>query len=405
MSAFQTLSRQPADPFLPLIKAFREDPRREKLDLGVGVYRDQTGATPVFAAVKMAERKLIEEQTTKAYLGPEGDLGFLELLSATVFRREMEASDVTAVQTPGGTGALRLAGELANAARPRGCVWLGLPTWPIHQQIFKAAGLRIAEYRYFDVQTQRITFDEMLAALERAERGDLVVLHGCCHNPTGADLAPHQLAELLDLVARRELVPLVDLAYQGLGQGWDADASALHMILDAVDEVMIAYSCDKNFGLYRERTGAFFVRSSRRAEIVRSNVLSLARSLWSMPPDHGAAVVRLILGSSERRSSWETELSNMRLRLESLRRSLAETVPGLQFLRDQSGLFALLALSPTQVERLQRESAVYMAGSGRINIAGLTAKSLDVFARALMAVQSAPEHAVASARDKVIDAE
>ncbi len=396
-SAFSQLRLQPADALLPLIKAFRDDPRPGKLDLGVGVYRDHTGATPVFAAVKAAERLLVEEQVTKAYLGPEGDLGFLELLSSAIFGIGAAGADITGVQTPGGTGALRLAAELANAARPGGRIWLGLPSWPIHRQIFEAAGLHVAGYRYFDALTQSITFDEMLSALRGAGRGDLVLLHGCSHNPTGADLVPAQVAALVEVMSSRQLVPLIDLAYQGLGRGWEADAHTLHTVFDAVDEAIVAYSCDKNFGLYRERTGAFFVRSRQHGELVRSNVLSIARCLWSMPPDHGAAVVRIILQSPELRLSWEAELRTMRLRLESLRGSLANTAPGLERLHEQSGLFALLPLSTAQVEAMRRDSAVYMASSGRINLAGLTLDALPVFARALMAVQFAPDRAIASA--------
>lgn len=395
-TAFSRLVLQPPDALLPLIRAFRDDPRARKIDLGVGVYRDLDGATPVLAAVKAAERALVDEQETKAYLGPEGDLGFLELLAPVVFGQGAAGSDVTAVQTPGGTGALRLAAELVNAARPGCRIWLGSPSWPIHRQIFDAAGLEVANYRYFDAQSQSITFDEMLSALGGAERGDVVLLHGCCHNPTGADLSQAQWAAVIEVMVERGLVPLIDLAYQGLGEGLEPDALGLREVFEAVDEAVVAYSCDKNFGLYRERTGALFVRSRQRGEVVRSNVLSIARCLWSMPPDHGAAVVRLILQSSELRRGWQAELEAMRLRLNVVRSSLSDAVPGLASLRDQFGLFALLPLSIAQVETMRRDSAVYMAGSGRINLAGLTPDSLPEFAGALTAVLATTDLALAS---------
>lgn len=385
-SAFERLSPQPPDALLPLIKAFREDPRPGKIDLGVGVYRDEAGETPVFASVKAAERRLVETQRTKAYLGPEGDLGFLGLITPVIFGEGAAGADVIAVQAPGGTGALRLAAALANAARAGAKIWLGSPSWPIHRQIFAAAGLEVVSYRHFDPTSQTLVFDNMLSALQGAARGDLVLLHGCCHNPSGADPSPAQWAAIVETIVGRGLVPLIDLAYQGLGTGLDTDAQGLRAVFEAVDEAMVAYSCDKNFGLYRERTGALFVRSRRRSEIVRSNVLALARCLWSMPPDHGAAVVRLVLQSPELRSAWEGELGAMRQRLVAMRVALAEADPGLAPLRDQFGLFANLPLTADQVETMRRDHAVYMAASGRINLAGLTPGLIQPFVKALRAV-------------------
>lgn len=385
-SAFERLSLQPPDALLPLIKAFRQDARPGKIDLGVGVYRDEAGETPVFASVKGAELRLVETQQTKAYLGPEGDLDFLDLLTPVIFGGGTAGADVIAVQTPGGTGALRLAAELANAARPGTRIWLGSPSWPIHRQIFVAAGLEVANFRHFDPSSQALVFDDTLAALEGAARGDLVLLHGCCHNPSGADPSPAQWAAIVETIVSRGLVPLIDLAYQGLGTGLEADAQGLRAIFDAVDEAMVAYSCDKNFGLYRERTGALFVRSRRRSDIVRSNVLALARCLWSMPPDHGAAVVRLVLESPQLRSGWEGELGAMRQRLVAMRVALAEADPGLAPLRQKFGLFANLPLTADQVETMRRDHAVYMAASGRINLAGLTPGLIQPFVDALRAV-------------------
>ncbi|MDP1737996.1 MAG: amino acid aminotransferase [Caulobacter sp.] len=385
-SAYERLSPQPPDALLPLIKAFCEDPRPEKIDLGVGVYRDEAGETPVFAAVKAAEALLVETQQTKAYLGPEGDTGFLDLMSPVIFGEGAAGADVISVQTPGGTGALRLAAELANAARPGARILVGSPSWPIHRQIFAAAGLEVAGFRHFDPPSQTLAFDDMLSALERAERGDLVLLHGCCHNPSGADLSSAQWAMVTGIIADRGVVPLIDLAYQGLGRGLDADARGVRAVFDTVDEALVAYSCDKNFGLYRERTGALFVRSRRRSDVVRSNILSIARCLWSMPPDHGAAVVRLILQSPELRASWEDELQAMRRRLGEIRAALSQADSGLAPLSDFDGLFAILPLSGDQVEAMRRDGAVYMAASGRINLAGLTPGLIRPFVEALCAV-------------------
>lgn len=382
-SLFAGLSPQQPDVLLSLIKAFNDDPHPHKIDLGVGVYRTPSGATPVFSAVKAAERELIATQATKAYLGPEGDLRFLDLLRPVIFGPGPAGADMIAVQTPGGTGALRLAGDLAQAGRPRARIWLGTPSWPIHSQIFARAGLEVATYRHFDPKTGAVDFDALMDALQRAEAGDLFLLHGCCHNPTGADLTFDQWGAVTDQVLRSGVTPLVDLAYQGLGEGLDADAKGLRRLFEAVDDAILAYSCDKNFGLYRERTGALFVRSRRHAPTVRSNLLSLARVAWSMPPDHGAAAVRLILDSPILWAVWRDELEGMRLRLDQLRRDLAEAHPMLAPLRGQHGLFAQLPLDPGQVEALRRDHAIYMAGSGRINLAGLNATSLPIFAQAL----------------------
>jgi aromatic-amino-acid transaminase len=262
---------------------------------------------------------------------------------------------------------------------------VGTPTWPIHAQIFAAAGLAVETYSYFNVVSQRCRLDEIYAALERAQAGDLFLLHGCCHNPTGADLPLSAWREIAAVVNRRGVVPLVDIAYQGLGAGLESDAAGLRLLLGEVDQAIVAYSCDKNFGLYRERTGALFVRPGPGRDTVWSNLLAIARCLWSMPPDHGAAAVRTILASDELTLAWRRELEAMRWRLEGVRRGLSEAHPRLAPLRDQAGLFALLPLNPDQVERMRREFAVYMAGSGRINVAGLTPRTLRRFAEAFAA--------------------
>lgn len=383
-SLFAGLKAQAPDPLLSLIALYRNDPRPQKIDLGVGVYRDAAGETPVFGAVKAAEQVLLQTQPTKAYLGPEGDLGFLELMTPVVFGAG-RGEGLIAVQTPGGTGALRLAAELANAGTPGAKIWMGTPSWPIHAPIFRQAGLVVETFRYFDAATQRICFDEMMAALAGVAAGDMVLLHGACHNPTGADLSLAQWQEVAALLATRGAVPLVDLAYQGLGAGLDEDAAGLRLVMDACESVLVAYSCDKNFGLYRERTGALFVRAAGHQELARSNILQLARCAWSMPPDHGAAVARVILEDAGLTAQWRAELDAMRTRLIEVRQALAEADPRLEPLRDQHGLFALLPLSPAQVEAMREQHAVYMAGSGRINIAGLTGATVQPFVQALSA--------------------
>jgi aromatic-amino-acid transaminase len=382
-SVFSGLEPQAPDGLLALIGAYRSDPRPGKLDLGVGVYRDAHGRTPVFAAVKAAERLLVEGQDTKAYLGAEGDVGYLEALRPLVFGARAQA-DVFGVQTPGGTGALRLAAELLAAGRPAARLFVGAPTWPNHEQIFEAAGVTLVTYDYFDAASQTVCFGAMMDALATAAPGDAVLLQGACHNPTGADLTKDQWRAVADLVAERGLFPIIDLAYQGLGRGLEDDALGMRLILEAAPEALVAYSCDKNFGLYRERTGALFAVCDhpQRLSKAGSNILALARANWSMPPDHGAAVVRTILSDSELTTMWASELETMRQRLVNVRAALANHGPDLVALKDQNGLFACLPLTPHQVGRFRDDHAVYLASSGRINLAGLTVEAVPDFIRA-----------------------
>ncbi|MET0337720.1 MAG: amino acid aminotransferase [Caulobacter sp.] len=384
---FDSLRPQAPDALLSLISLFRNDPREHKLDLGVGVYKTEEGVTPVLRAVKAAERILLETQGSKSYLGPEGDMAFVEALKPIVFGGSAGGEALFGVQTPGGTGALRLACELINAARPGARVWLGTPSWPNHAPIFASAGLKTATYSWFDPTTQTVRFDEMMAALNKAEAGDVVLLHGCCHNPTGADLTLDQWKTVAHVVVARGLLPLIDLAYQGLGEGLEADAAGARLVIEAVDDALVAYSCDKNFGLYRDRTGALFTvnRNADRADLVRSNILALARANWSMPPDHGGAVARIVLEDAALAADWRVELEEMRVRIASVRVALANADPRLDGLRRQHGMFSLLPVSPAQVSHLRSAHAVYMAGSGRINLAGLTAATVPVFAQAFAA--------------------
>lgn len=383
---FDGMTPQPPDPLLALIADFAADPRPGKIDLGVGVFRDETGATPILATVKAAERLLVAQQTSKSYLGPEGDPVYVELLKPIVFG-ESPARDerIVGLQTPGGTGALRLAADAIAAAAPGTRIWLGQPTWPNHAPIFSASRLAIETYRHFDAAAQRVLFDDAVAAFSRAAAGDVVVLHGCCHNPAGADFTRAQWTVLADLIGKRGLVPLIDFAYHGLGQGFEEDRAGLEIVLSRASEAVIAYSCDKNFGLYRDRVGALFVRGKdgTAARTIYSNLLAIARANWSMPPDHGGAVVRTVLSSPELAAQWRGEVDAMRARIVAIREALADAAPFLRPLREQRGMFSLLPLAREAVAQLRSEHAIYMAPSGRINIAGLKRSDVPRFVAAL----------------------
>lgn len=383
------LTAQPGDPLLSLITAFQTDPRPGKIDLGVGVYRDVTGRTPIFRAVKAAERRLIETQDSKSYLGPEGDVEFFERLIPIALGDVVERGRIAGFQTPGGTGALRLAAELIARARPGASIWVGEPTWPNHPPIFTAAGLAMRFYPAFSAATQAISFDALMSALGQAAAGDVVLLHGCCHNPTGADLDMAQWRDVARLCADRGLFPLIDLAYQGLGEGLEPDAAGARLMLETVGEGLLAYSCDKNFGVYRERVGALFAIShdASTSTVVQSNLLALARANWSMPPDHGAAVVRTVLADAVLAEDWRLELEGMRARIAGIRARLAQTSPELAAIARQHGMFSTLSLSREQITQLRERHGVYMAGSGRINVAGLAEDRIDAFVAALAAVR------------------
>ena len=379
---FDALTRQPDDPLLALIGLFRADERAGKVDLGVGVYRDETGATPIFRAVKAAERRLVETQPTKAYVGPEGDPVFLERLWALTTGEAGRGRATAALQTPGGSGALRIAADLMARMGVKG-IWLGLPSWPNHASIFKAAGLEVVTYPFFDIPSQTVLFEQMMDALSGAAPGDAVLLHASCHNPTGAGLSAEQWRAVSELIAARGLLPLVDIAYQGYGRGLDEDAAGLRTLLAAVPEALVAVSCSKSFGLYRERTGAIYAAcgSAETALSVRSNLAALARTSYSRPPDHGAAIVATILGDEALKADWMAEIETMRLRIASIRERLATGLSGrwqvLTAIRDQEGMFSLLPLEEADVLKLRAEHAIYMPTSGRINIAGLKSAEVD----------------------------
>ena len=379
------LTAQPADALLALIGALRSDARPDKIDVGVGVYRDFDGRTPVLRAVKQAERRLVDGQPSKGYLGPEGDVGYFDALKPIIFGAYGYDDRLSGLQTPGGTGALRVAAELIARARPGARVWVGNPTWPNHPPILKSAGLVVAGYDHFDVAAQRLTFERMLSALSKAEPGDVALLHGCCHNPTGADLDADQWTAIATLLRDRGVLPLIDLAYQGLGAGLEEDAFGTRITLDIVGEGLVAYSCDKNFGLYRERVGALYAlsASAEQSHIVQSNLLSLTRANWSMPPDHDAAIVRVILKDAALSADWRTELAEMRDRIQQIRDLLAQADPILAPLAKQRGMFSTLPLSVADVARLREAHGIYMPSSGRINLAGLTPDTVAPFVDAL----------------------
>lgn len=389
---FESLERQPPDALLQLIKLYAADARPKKIDLGVGVYRTEDGATPVFKAVKLAETELAQKQDSKAYLGPEGDLGFCDGLKPYIFGDALRNRPMARVQTPGGTGALRLAMDvLAKAGAKR--LLLGAPSWPNHGPIAKAAGLEIIGYTHADIATQTLDFDSLVAAMQGAEEGDIVLLHGCCHNPTGIDYSPEQWDRIVEIVIAKKLFPLIDFAYQALGIGFEEDAAGARKLIAAAPQAVLAYSCDKNFGLYRDRVGAVYVLAEDdRIEVINSNMLALARANWSMPPDHGAVAVRTVLENAEYTQVWLDELTAMRGRINGVRDTLASYQRignvDLAAVGAQNGLFSTLNLSKEQIARMREEYGIYMAGSGRINVAGFTQANIPHFIEALRAVSA-----------------
>lgn len=388
---FASLAQPGPDALLALIAMHRADPRADRIDVGVGVYRDAEGRTPVLRAVKSAEARLLAEQPSKAYLGAEGDPRFADLIASLIHGVDTRDLNRFGLQTPGGTGALRLGAELIARFAPDSRVWISDPTWPNHAPIFAESGLKTVAHAYFDSTTRGIAFDGMMGALVGARAGDILLLHGCCHNPTGTQFTLQEWRDLADLCVARGILPFIDLAYQGLGDHLDADVAGVRLMLDAVPSALIAYSCDKNFGLYRERVGALFVQASTSASLAaaRDNLLALSRSLWSMPPDHGAAIVRIILDDPTLARDWRDELSEMRTRLNRMRASLASAHPLLAPIRLQRGMFCLLPIASSAVVSLRESHAIYMAGNGRINIAGLAPANLQHFAAAVVPYLSA----------------
>ncbi len=383
-----TLPEPKADPLLELIGRYRADNRPHKIDLGVGVYRNDNGETPVLAAVKAAEAKLHTDQDSKSYLGLTGDSGFVDAYGDVIFGNCDRV--VSGAQAPGGSGALRLAAEVFKTAYPDNTLWIGIPTWPNHLPLTESAGVKTKTYEYFSKQRQTVEFEQMLTALDSAKPGDAVLLHGCCHNPTGADLDIAQWQQVADLLFEKELLPIIDIAYHGLGRGLEDDLAGTRLIVKHNPQTLVAASCSKNFGLYRDRVGAVYIAASDQQLATRCQALfgHIARRMYSMPPDHGAAAVRIILEDSELRKQWKDELDTMVNRVVSLRNEIAlvgETL-NLKFVAEQRGMFSLLPLNPQQVDQMIDEHAVYLAGDGRINIAGCQLAQVPRFIEALQQV-------------------
>ena len=393
---FKDIQRVPGDPILGLIEAYANDTNPNKFDLGVGVYKDAQGLTTIPRAVKLAEQRLAESQLTKTYIGGHGEPRFGALISELVLGNEsplLAAGRVGATQSPGGTGALRLVGEFIAQCLPGKGIWLSDPTWPIHESIFNKVGLKVSHYPYVGADN-RLNIEGMLDTLRQVPEGDVVLLHACCHNPTGFDLSRDQWQQVLDIVRSRNLLPLIDFAYQGFGDGLEEDAWAVRLFADALPELLITSSCSKNFGLYRERTGALIVTADNPQKLldVRSQLANIARNLWSNPPDHGAAVVAEILGDPQLKSLWAEEVEEMRQRIAQLRVGLVEALTPLGLgerfahVAQQRGMFSYTGISDEQVARLRHEHSVYMVNAGRANIAGIDATRLDQLAAAIAAV-------------------
>jgi aromatic-amino-acid transaminase len=391
------LAQQPADALLALIKLHNNDPRADKIDLGVGVYKTGQGDTPVFGAIKAAERALVETQASKAYLGPEGDMAFVEALMPYVFgkadpstARILADGRIEGMQTPGGTGSLRLALALIKKAQIKRA-WMGVPSWPNHAQICADLGLELKTFNHATAGGVA-DMDALRAAIAEAEEGDAFLLHGCCHNPTGIDYSNADWDEIAGLIAGKKLLPVLDLAYQGLGQGMEEDAYGVRRVLAAVPEAIVAYSCDKNFGLYRDRTGALYVMMADKDQLpaAMSNAHALARANWSQPPDHGAAAVRMVLEDEALTAQWLAELDTMRERMRQVRAKLAAAgkTGGVDLapIGSQNGLFSIIPFTPEQVAAMRADHGIYFAGSGRINVAGLTLGNIDQFIAAVAKV-------------------
>ena len=389
---FETLNPQPQDKILQLIALYRDDPRDTKIDLGVGVYKDATGLTPVMRAVKAAEKKLWEVEKTKTYTGLAGEPAYNAAMIQMILGDGF-TDRAASVATPGGTGAIRQALELIKLASPTATVWLSNPTWPNHPSIIKYLGMKMAEYRYFDATTRGIDFAGLMADLAGVQAGDAVLLHGCCHNPTGANLNADQWAQVADLLLAKGAIPFVDLAYQGFGDGLEEDSAATRMIAATFPEVLIAASCSKNFGIYRERTGILIALGdvTRRA-VTQGNLAFLNRQNYSFPPDHGARLVTMILEDDALRADWKAELEEVRLSMLTLRQTLADALrmatnsDRFDFVATHRGMFSRLGLNEAQVNVLRDVHGIYMVGDSRINIAGLNARTVPILAAAIASV-------------------
>mgnify|MGYP006142927901 CR=1 FL=1 len=394
---FAQLQPVATDPILGLMAAYKEDPNPNKVDLGVGVYKDEQGHTAVLKCVKEAEALRLKQEDSKTYIGMAGDLGFnahIEKLAFGHGHKVLLANRVTTAHTPGGTGALRVAAEFIKKANPNATIWVTSPTWANHISMFKAAGLNVKEYTYYDYDTKGLNEEAMFADLATVPAGDVVLVHACCHNPSGMDLTFAQWQRFTALAKERGFTPLVDMAYQGFGAGLDDDAKGLRHLADNVDEMILCSSCSKNFGLYRERIGAVSIvaADSKVAEVARVNLLSVVRSIYSMPPAHGAIIVANILNSNELTALWHQELAEMRNRINSYRQLIIDKLASegvtqdFSFITRQHGMFSFLGINKAQIDRLRSEFSIYMVGSSRVSIAGLNHSNIDYFAKSVATV-------------------
>ncbi|MDP5336881.1 MAG: aspartate/tyrosine/aromatic aminotransferase [Paracoccaceae bacterium] len=389
---FSNLKEHPADKILALMQLYKDDPRPTKIDLGVGVYKNAEGVTPVMRAVKAAERKLVEEQTTKSYVGLAGDPAFADVMIDLVLGGAVPRDSIAAAATPGGTGAVRQAFELIRMASPSARVFVSNPTWPNHVTILNYLGMEVVEYRYFDADTRGVDFDGMMADLADVRAGDVVLLHGCCHNPTGANLNLTEWKAVVDLLLKTGGVPMIDIAYQGFGDGLQEDALGVRLVASSVPECLIAASCSKNFGIYRERTGLLMAVSQDKGlrGLTQGSLNFLNRQNFSFPPDHGARVVTEILTDAALRADWTAELEEVRLSMLDLRKQLATELQRLAgsdrfgFIAQHRGMFSRLGASPEMVARLREEHAIYMVGDSRLNIAGLNKTTVPILAKAIV---------------------
>ena len=390
-----TLSVLPPDPILGLAATCRADTNPDKIDLTVGIYMDEDGICPVFEAVQIAQRALVAEEVTKAYLPAAGDQVFLDQMKGLVFGDELvgDGKHITAIQTPGGCGAIRIASEVLAAASPDATVWVSNPTWPVHIPLLGSVGLKFATYRYYDPSTHGVDFEGMVDDLKGARDGDIVLLHGCCHNPSGADLTLDQWSAVADLAEAQGFTVLVDLAYLGMGQGLDIDAAGLRLMASRLGELIVAASCSKNLGLYRERTGTalFFGHDTQTAAATHSHGLGAARRVYSMPPAHGALLAGRVLSDPDLRASWEAELAGICARMNLLRNTFSERLTArtdrdFGFISRENGMFSFLGLSVEQAQSLRASRGLYMLDSSRINVAALNDHNMDLVVEAVASV-------------------
>lgn len=389
---FKNLQQQPPDKILALMTAFKEDPRDQKLDLGVGVYKDPTGITPIMRSIKLAEKKWWEIESSKSYVGLAGDPAFSDAIISLVLGNSIPRNFIASAATPGGTGAVRQGFELFKVANPGVRVFVSDPTWPNHISILQYLNIPFETYRYFDNETRGVDFDSMVSDLSRAKAGDVILLHGCCHNPTGANLDKQQWKIIVDLLNKNGATPMIDLAYQGFGDGLEEDVYATRLIAESVPETVIASSCSKNFGIYRERAGLLMLVSqdSSKRNINQSMLAYLNRQNYSFPPDHGSRLVSIVLNDKDLRSDWMSELEDIRNSLLNLRVQLSNELQKISgsdrfsFIASHRGMFTRLGATPSQVEKMRTEFGIYMVSDSRFNVAGLNNETVPALAKAII---------------------